>query len=359
MSVVAIGAVVGGVGALASAGSSIYGSLKTGGKTGGGGGGAAMGATNPTSGILNYLLGYVPYMDKKGNVLYNPYDSSNPYWSTGGIQNGIFGNGAGGIFLKENIQNYINNPPPFGQEKDINNILAGIPGQYQQTNDLYNQFIMPAAKDLVNTGFRTDIQPVRDYALRQFKRQDMPTLAEMFSGQTGTMSTDFLQSGQQAAADMESQLGALQAQYDESANTRRAQGIPVLSQLATTQLGLGSNVADDLFRINQNMWNQKQQSDPGLRGLNIYQMLSASGAPSQQGPFATGQFPSQSTNMLSGLAAAAPGFAQAAGNVPWGKVGGWLGNLFTSNASMPTNSFSGQTGQISNYANSLSNILGG
>lgn len=297
-----------------------------------------IGGTNPASGVLSELFGYGVQSSKKGKLGYQPFGD----WMVPGLQSGLFGTN-----FKQNVSDYINNPQYAGPSvADIGGILSSVPGLLGDTQGLFNQSILPAAQQLVNTGFRTDIAPVRDYALRQYMRQDLPAIAELFSGQTGTMSSDFLNSAAQAATDMEAQLGALQAQYDESANARRAQGIPLLSQLATTNLGLPTATASDLISAGQGLTGLEQALSPGYRGLSVFQTLAGLGAPSNMGPVASGFQPSQTSSLLAGLGQAAPGFATALGKLPWGQWGSSIKNLFSGNSSP----FGGGSTGYGNYA---------
>lgn len=75
----------------------------------------------------------------------------------------------------------------------------------------------------LNTGFRVDLDPIRQAALRQFENQTIPGIAEQFAGTTGVNSSDFGRALAGSAADINIDLGALQVGADEAAAARRTQ----------------------------------------------------------------------------------------------------------------------------------------
>jgi len=83
--------------------------------------------------------------------------------------------------------------------------------------------LYPYGEDLARTGFRTDIGPAQDYALRLFEREMVPELTERFgSNITGSGYQNALFG---TAGDVASQLGAMQVALDESAAARRLQAL--------------------------------------------------------------------------------------------------------------------------------------
>jgi len=260
-----------------------------------GGGGNSLQYANPAGGLLSSILG-VNYNKQTNNGV-----ASNSV--TGFYPNSPFAN------LQSNLSQFINNPPQLQGLGDIQSILGGVPAQYNAMQGLFNNTIIPGATQLAQTGFPTSIAPVQQAALRQFYRQDVPALANQFAGQTGTFSTDFLNQLGQTAGDIETNLGALQTQLDEAAAGRRVQGLGLLPGLATASAGLGPAIGQDLFST-ENQINQAQQAlMPGYRGLQSFLQLSGAGTPGQTGPYMTGNFPSQTSNLLAGLGQLAPGFA--------------------------------------------------
>ena len=81
----------------------------------------------------------------------------------------------------------------------------------------------PVVQDLVDTGFRTDAQPIIDQELRRFERETVPGVAQRFG--SALSGSGFQNDIAQAAADLGIDLGALQVGLDEAAAGRRITGL--------------------------------------------------------------------------------------------------------------------------------------
>jgi hypothetical protein len=127
---------------------------------------------------------------------------------------------------------------------DLPNLTAGaardVLGGWQ---DYMGGTVMPTMEEGLQTGFRTDMDPIIAEAQRAFTEETVPQLKQQFAGQTGSFSTDFLGALAREGGTMQSQLGALQAQMDEAASNRRAGLLPMAGipgQLASMGLDLGA-----------------------------------------------------------------------------------------------------------------------
>jgi hypothetical protein len=187
------------------------------------------------------------------------------------------GYGQGGLYLGGNNFSLANQA--FGPESftSINQLLQpqqlmgferGLGGVGQSGLDLFNQQGLPALQELLGTGFRTDVDPIRQEELRRFRRETVPGIAEQFAGQTGTFSTDFLSAVTNAGADISSQIGALQTQLDEAASGRRAEALLGGGLSAPAEFGAAQSTLGEQLRL------QEQGATEGGQALALLQALS-------------------------------------------------------------------------------------
>ena len=136
-------------------------------------------------------------------------------------------------------------------------------------NLIQGQFL-PALGEGIETGLRTDIDPIRQQAIRNFTQTTVPQIQEAFAQQTGSFSTDFLNSITGGAADIETNLGAIQAQLDEAAAGRR-QGFV---NAAPGLLGQAGTTGFDIGGAALNLGEQiTLDATPGGRALTLMQIL--------------------------------------------------------------------------------------
>jgi len=253
---------------------------------GGGGGGdavssllgpAAAGLTGlATAGITDAIFG----KPKKADIYFGP----NPY--TGVLLN-LFGIGAGtgrgGVMVAPGVFGFADplfQPSDFNKLRDllepigdyglvenVEDLVAKTFGNVGSVTDFLRNTLQPAAEELARTGFRTDISPIREQALRQLKRETIPGIAEQYAGITGGFSSDFLNSITQAAGDVETQLGSLQTGLDEAAAQRRLQGLPLSALLSSSQVALPLAFGSDFLNILAQVQNAERQQQPGFNFL--------------------------------------------------------------------------------------------
>lgn len=315
---------------IGAAGITTAGSLAGAGLSGafGGGGGepgaASYAATNPSAQFLASLFG--GYMGTENNApSFEAFKNGKSFDSQ--YPNSIFG-----LEQRNAIKDWLT---PLGfsplEQQAMDLFGEDVNKTYQGTANFFDQQIMPNAQELVNTGFRTDIDPIRQAMLREFNMNTVPDLREQFLGQTGSFSSDFLGSIGQAGGDMYTELGAIQAELDEAAASRRAAGLPVASQLALARQDLPIAVANSTLDFGGRSRLAQEALRPGGRVLDVLGILGGQGAPGNMGFVGSGAFPSQTSQLLSGLGQAAPSFA-AAGNLLSGLFNrqpdtSWLQNL--------------------------------
>ncbi len=113
-----------------------------------------------------------------------------------------------------------------------------------------------AIREGLQTGFRTDINPIVAAEQRRFTQETVPNLVEQFAGLTGGFSSDLQAGLANASADLGVTLGSQQVQLDEAANARRLNALTVAPQAqqtisgipgftAQSALGLGSAIQED------------------------------------------------------------------------------------------------------------------
>jgi len=174
-----------------------------------------------------------------------------------------------GEFKQGNAQfaNQIFTPDTFNALTDqLNPVTQG--GGSQNVRSALDSF-SGFSQDLAKTGFKTDIDPIRQQMLREFQQQTVPDLANQFStlgggGQNAPFS-DFNQAAIRAGGDMFTNLGALDFQASESAADRRQQGLSFLGQMP----GLES----DALALQEQNFDFQLLSRPGGQLLNFFNNL--------------------------------------------------------------------------------------
>jgi hypothetical protein len=197
----------------------------------GGGGSSSRGASDPSNPVM---------MNPAAGVIANMF----------GIGTGFEG---GGMNYAGPGQGYMGfSRPTFGggDFDDIAKLLdapnmgaEGARGVGGGWADYLSGTVDPTMREGLETGFRTDMDPIISEAQRVYRDETIPQLKQQFAGQTGSFSSDFLDSTARAGGAMGSQLGAMQAQMDESASNRRAGLLPMAGipgELASMGLDLGA-----------------------------------------------------------------------------------------------------------------------
>jgi len=245
-------------------------------------------SSNPTGTILDQLLGLTTHTDTKNGTKYNTLVP------TGG---GLFG-----PTQISQIQDYLRNPLPLNAaELQSQAILGQVPGQLQNTENLLNNVLTPLATQGAQTGFPTDISSIINAANYQFQNQQLPQIREQFAGQTGTYGTDFLNAITRGLTGMDVNLGQLQYAASEAAKQRQQAYIPMASELGLAANQLPITTASDLFSLGSAQRQEQNTTRPGYSLLQGLGALTGLGTPGQQGYYAQGAYPSQTTQLLSGL----------------------------------------------------------
>jgi hypothetical protein len=127
--------------------------------------------------------------------------------------------------------------------------LAGAGDTLGAAGANFQQNLIPGAQNLANTGFRTDIDPIRQQMLNEFRNVMVPELANQFGSLGGggqAISSDFGGALAREGSNLYTNLGAIQAQLDEASAGRRVEGLGLggqfgqgLTQVGAAQTGLG------------------------------------------------------------------------------------------------------------------------
>jgi len=313
-----LGPLLAAIPALAGVGASIYGASQGGDSPGA----ASFAATNPSAQFLASLFG--------GRFGTENNAPSFEAFKPGQSYEGMFPGSIFGPEQRQAIQDWLT-PLPFSDiEQQAMNLFGEDVGQtYKDTTNFFDQYLMPAAQELVTTGFRTDIDPIREAMLRDYNMNWAPAEQEKFLGQTGSFASDWLGRLVTGGQGLYTDLGSIQAQLDEAAAQRRAAGLLPSSQLALTRQDLPTAVANSMLSFGGQSRLAQEALRPGGRVLDVLGILGGQGAPGQLGFVGSGAFPSQTSQLLAGLGQAAPAFSAASnllGNINWGNWGGGGGN---------------------------------
>jgi len=221
---------------------------------------------NPAGGVLANLFGIGTEIDKLGGI------TQTGKLGEGGKDELSFANQAFGPGSFESIADLLNPNQNIGtgfaQQTLESNTASG--GLFENIDQLINNEFMPALQEGLNTGFRTDIDPIRQAEERRFQQESLPQLQEQFALQTGSFGSDFLNSAVQGRADIHTELGGLQSQLDEAAAGRRAQLTGVAPQLLQGAGQVGMNLAGSGLNLGEQLI---LDSTAGGRQATILQML--------------------------------------------------------------------------------------
>lgn len=147
----------------------------------------------------------------------------------------------------------------------------------------------------LDTGFRTDISPITAQRERALFRETLPQIAETFAGLAPSgFSTDFARNVMGAGTDLQTELGAIQAELDESANARRAAFAQVAPQVGSGLLNLGTDVGAGFLDMGNALFETQRFLRPEqqlIRNLtNLFSLApQTTGAMSKQKSFSMNQ----------------------------------------------------------------------
>lgn len=220
--------------------------------------------------------------------------------------------------FKNSIRDLLYNSPGLysGEQQATQGYLdSNQPGMDLQRAQDAMAGLLGSGKELSETGFRQDAGPAYDEAIRRYKADVLPELAEVAGQQVGIQSSSFLDSANRSAADLLGEAALQQVNLDESAAARRANGLGMYNQLILSQLGLPSSFGNDLLALGTGTRNviNTQQSRP----FNVFSALTGLG---NDQPFGVSGFNpngSGTTQLLEGLASGVtqPGVADALGSL--------------------------------------------
>ncbi len=307
------GSLAGGVstlGGLASTGTKIAGAFRSspgaaqggGGGGFGGGGGSVPQAANPAFPFIQSLFGSAP--DKLGRT--RPT-----------IAGSLFGSGE-----REAIQQFLS---PLG----LTDLEQQAPELGQQAIDQLGpaqglfDTALSGVGEAAQTGFLTDIDPISRAARRRFERETVPQLAEQFNFGNTFSSEGFQNRLFQAGTDLETNLGAIQAELQESASSRRLQALGLAPSVAAGSVGLPISVAQDVQGLGQANRLAQESTRRGGRVLDVLGQLQGLGQNQQFIQPGFNPQGSSTAGTIGALAGAIPGVVNAASGL-FGGGGGAL-----------------------------------
>lgn len=162
------------------------------------------------------------------------------------------------------------------------------------------------AEEAMRTGFRPDLDAIRREAMRLYREEDLPYLKEQFAPQTSTFATDFLGATGRELGAIESRLGALAAEYDDKAGTRKLQAAELYPKLREGNVNLPLALADNFLKLGTNLENLS----PAVRILDQLGYLSGLGT--QQRFVQPGYSPESGSSSFDSIAASIPALAKSA-----------------------------------------------
>jgi len=268
----------------------------------------AGGSQNVGTGLLANLFGQGAGFDQHGIVFGSPIQPATSGTTGPGAAANFTQQGVAGIpNVGGNFANPVFQPSDFDILRNLLNPQArnalqfaaedigtqGI-GGFQQAFDSVLGPGTDAIREALETGFRTDLDPIIEAEKRRFSRETVPGLAEQFAGLTGGFSSDFQNSLINASSDLGVSLGSQQAQFDEAASNRRFQALSAGPAAASAIAGLPINAAQDTLNLGAQIQEDERQSRPEVQLLRTLSELfglspnvagSAGTSESKQGAF--------------------------------------------------------------------------
>lgn len=260
----------------------------------GGGGGSMSGATGQTNPAATWaglnLFGY-NWNPKKG-------------WVQSPIGNSIFGPKQV-QYLKDLMKPVPIDPTAVSAARQgIEQGMAGVkPAQDALTKS------MDWISGAVDTG-PTSIDPLIAKANFDMWNNQIPQLAEQFSGPIGTFGTDFLGAATRNLTGMELDLRSKEFDATEAWKDRLLKSAPAYGSLATSRASLPIAMGSDIYNLGSTLRTGEKATKPGTDVLNLLQSLS--NISSQGQLYQPGYNPSSGTaGLLQGLGQLSSGLAAA------------------------------------------------
>lgn len=212
----------------------------------------------------------------------------------------------------------------LGDGNMISRLLGPGPGGIQDDLDLTMSGLdrlLETNQNLIDTGFRTDATPAFEEALRRFKTNVLPGIAERIGGDYGLSSSAFVDTAGREGANLLGEAAIRQLELDEAAAGRRAGALPFHNTLLNTRLAIQPALANDLLGLGAGQLGLGQQyrsilEEQRSRPLATFMQLSGLPSPTyiQQGFNPAG---SGTADVLGAAAGALPNLLK---NLPIGKA---------------------------------------
>lgn len=339
---------------LIGAGGSIAGGLLGGGGDSGGPSPSVPVSQNPIAGVLANLFGVGALPDRgRGGIRFGLGNAQPIAGGRGALGDARTGPFPGGFFAERTFT-----PASFAAIGDtldpfpLTNLelaapqvgALAIPGLSETLEDVGTS--TDILREIGATEF--DFGPIEAARVRGF--QDLTEdIAERFAGTTGTFSSDFLGAQERELSRLQTELGALEAQFQERNLDRRLRAAQTLPTISSLQTSLPLSVGQDLFSLGQRFRTAAELATPGFRALDVLSALANLSGTAGFLSFLPGSNPqgSQTANTISALGEGLPAILET--------IGGLLGPLGGGATSSVTGSAT--TGLAGGVGSELGNII--
>jgi hypothetical protein len=209
------------------------------------------------------------------------------------------------------IEDYLTNPLKLTQlEKRERQLFEESEPLFREIQQLLTGPIRDPLLQLLDHGFKTDIDPIIAAENRRFFNETIPGVAERYAGSLD--SSGFENALAQSAEDMGIYLGEREYDANEAAAGRRMQGLQMAPNLFTAPLDLQHGFATAMGAAGQRNRERRESVRPGFRQLQAFPSLA--GVEQGQGFFLPGYQPG----------AGAQGYGNLSGGA---NIGGLLNSL--------------------------------
>ncbi len=210
----------------------------------------------------------------------------------------------------EQIGDYLRNP--IGMSGVGLNAIDFANEQVPEAMDMFAESLpgmFRYGNELMETGFRTDVDPYAQAGRHQLMTQLIPDLAEQWGG---TEASGWAQETSRAAGDYMSNVTGMQTGLDEAAAARRGAALNTMPSILAGAAGAPAALSADAMALDAYLRAQVESTRPGQRLWDAHLALSGAGAEGGAGYSPSG----------GGSNLAAP-IIQAFGSIAGGAAANW------------------------------------
>lgn len=254
-------------------------------------------------------------------------------WDQSKKRGGLFGMGAKDL-LEQSRDFMFNAEGPSGAERGLyDSFLGGGGSGMGQAGALFGNLnsgfgdLVNRATNLADTGYRTDASPIYAEAMRRFKSESLPGIAELVGSKIGLNSQSFIDAASKEGANLMGQAALRQSELDESAAQRRMGALPTLGQFNLQRAAAPMSFLNDMMNLGTGYRNMLEA--PKTRGMSMASSLLGMPMPqmlqSSYNPAGSG-----GASGLASLASTLPGILQGMSGMFGGGGGGGGGSTVNS-----------------------------